>query len=27
MQLGITEEEIPNFVDPIKWLQYFPPHG
>lgn len=27
MQLGITEEEIPQFTDPIKWLRYFPPHG
>ena len=24
---GIPEEEIPQFVDPIHWLQYFPPYG
>ncbi|KAH9600073.1 Aminoacyl-tRNA synthetase [Trypanosoma melophagium] len=23
--MGIPEEEIPNFVDPLYWLQYFPP--
>ncbi|CAN0407649.1 unnamed protein product, partial [Hapterophycus canaliculatus] len=21
------EEEIPNFTDPLKWLEYFPPRG
>ena len=24
---GVPEEEIPEFVDPIKWLNYFPPYG
>eukprot|EP01061_Rhynchopus_euleeides_P030353 TRINITY_DN50446_c0_g1_i1.p1 TRINITY_DN50446_c0_g1~~TRINITY_DN50446_c0_g1_i1.p1 ORF type:complete len:1253 (+),score=621.41 TRINITY_DN50446_c0_g1_i1:62-3820(+) len=25
--MGMTEEEIPAFVDPMKWLDYFPPKG
>lgn len=27
MQIGISEEDIPAFVDPIHWLKYFPPQG
>jgi len=27
MQLNVPEAEIPQFTDPIKWLQYFPPYG
>ena len=23
----VPESEIPKFVDPEVWLQYFPPHG
>lgn len=23
----VPEEEIPQFVDPMKWLEYFPPYG
>jgi leucyl-tRNA synthetase len=23
----VPEEEIPQFVDPLKWLEYFPPYG
>jgi leucyl-tRNA synthetase len=26
-QLGIPEEEIPKFADPLYWLEYFPPIG
>ncbi len=26
-QIGISKEEIPNFVDPNYWLEYFPPRG
>lgn len=25
--MGIPEEEIPKFADPVHWLQYFPPIG
>ncbi|KAH0792132.1 leucine--tRNA ligase, cytoplasmic [Histomonas meleagridis] len=25
--MGVPEEEIPEFRDPIKWLKYFPPLG
>lgn len=27
LSMGIPEEEIPNFQDPIYWLRYFPPKG
>ena len=27
MHLGIPKEEVPEFVDPLKWLHYFPPLG
>eukprot|EP01059_Diplonema_ambulator_P019265 TRINITY_DN3224_c0_g1_i1.p1 TRINITY_DN3224_c0_g1~~TRINITY_DN3224_c0_g1_i1.p1 ORF type:complete len:1186 (+),score=512.68 TRINITY_DN3224_c0_g1_i1:54-3560(+) len=27
MGMGISEEEITEFVDPMKWLTYFPPQG
>lgn len=27
LKLMVPEEEIPEFVDPLKWLQYFPPYG
>lgn len=27
MQLGITEDEIPQFTDSNFWLDYFPPRG
>ncbi|CAM9809580.1 unnamed protein product [Heterosigma akashiwo] len=23
----VPEAEIPDFVDPLKWLAYFPPYG
>lgn len=26
-QMGIADSEIPAFVDPVHWLQYFPPLG
>jgi leucyl-tRNA synthetase len=26
-KMNIPVEEIPEFADPIKWLQYFPPFG
>lgn len=26
-KMGVKEEEIPKFVDPIHWLHYFPPLG
>ena len=25
--VNVPEEEIPNFVDPVHWLKYFPPLG
>ncbi|KAI5485683.1 leucyl-tRNA synthetase family [Trichomonas vaginalis G3] len=25
--IGVPENEIPEFVDPLKWLHYFPPYG
>jgi leucyl-tRNA synthetase len=27
MKMMVPEEEIASFVDPIKWLEYFPPYG
>lgn len=27
LKLMVPEEEIPEFVDPMKWLAYFPPYG
>lgn len=27
MKMMLDESEIPEFVDPIKWLKYFPPLG
>jgi leucyl-tRNA synthetase len=27
MKMMVPEEEIPEFVDPLKWLNYFPPYG
>jgi leucyl-tRNA synthetase len=26
-QIGISSEEIPKFVDPRYWLEFFPPQG
>jgi leucyl-tRNA synthetase len=26
-QIGISEAEIPRFVDPKFWLEFFPPQG
>ena len=26
-QVGVPEEEIPKFADPLYWLDYFPPRG
>ena len=25
--MGISDEEIPKFVDPYHWMHYFPPFG
>ena len=25
--LGLSDEEIKEFADPAKWLEYFPPHA
>ncbi|CAM9703322.1 unnamed protein product, partial [Chrysoparadoxa australica] len=27
MKMMVPEEEIAGFTDPLKWLEYFPPHG
>ena len=27
LQVGISEEEIPKFQDPVHWLKFFPPKG
>ena len=27
MKMMVPEEEIPEFADPLKWLNYFPPYG
>lgn len=26
-KVGVPESEIPEFVDPVHWLRYFPPYG
>jgi leucyl-tRNA synthetase len=26
-QMMVPEDEIGAFTDPLRWLQYFPPHG
>ena len=26
-QLGLTEQQIPDFVDAYNWVKYFPPKG
>eukprot|EP00049_Salpingoeca_infusionum_P002346 m.55813 g.55813 ORF g.55813 m.55813 type:complete len:1063 (-) comp11522_c0_seq2:275-3463(-) len=26
-KMGIPDQEIPNFADPLYWLKYFPPHA
>ena len=27
MQIGISEDDIPTFTDPLHWLNFFPPEG
>jgi len=27
LKMMVDESEIPEFVDPVKWLKYFPPLG
>ncbi len=27
LKMMVPEEEIPQFADPLKWLEYFPPFG